>query len=180
MKTMRPRAALILIDFINRLSFPQGKVLLPHAVDAARRTATLKRRARASRIPVIYANDNFGNWRSQFSELVAGCLDSRCNGRKLVALLSPEAEDYVLLKPRHSAFFDTPLDFLLNELGVDTLVLTGLTTELCVTFTAHDAHIRKYRQWIPADCVASAVPREKAAALRHLKHVLGASTSPST
>jgi nicotinamidase-related amidase len=180
MNTTQPRTALVLIDFINRLNFPEGRALLPLAIAAARRTAMLKRRARVRGVPVIYANDNFGKWRSQFSDLVAQCRDSRCKGRQLVTLLAPEADDYSVLKPRHSAFFDTPLEFLLDELGVDTLVLTGLATEQCVMFTAHDAHIRKYRQWIPSDCVASALPREKAAALRHLEHVLRASTRPST
>jgi nicotinamidase-related amidase len=180
MAAMKQRSALILIDFINRLSFPEGRLLLPHAVAAARRTAALKRRAHARGVPVIYANDNFGHWRSQFSELVAKCRDSRCKGRQLVSLLAPAADDYSLLKPRHSAFFDTPLEFLLDELGVDTLILTGLATELCVMFTAHDAHIRKYRQWIPADCVASASSRTKNAALQHLEQVLGASIRPST
>ncbi len=97
MKTRQPRTALLLIDFINRLDFPEGKALLPHAVAAARRTAMLKRRARAAGVPVIYTNDNFGKWRSQFSELVAQCRDARCKGRQLVTLLAPETEDYSLL-----------------------------------------------------------------------------------
>lgn len=85
-----------------------------------------------------------------------------------------------MLKPRHSAFYGTPLDFLLDEIGARRLVLAGLTADSCVMFTAHDAYLRDYALWIPRDCVAAPQARHARAALEHMARVLKATTSPSS
>ncbi len=85
-----------------------------------------------------------------------------------------------MLKPRHSAFFGTPLEFLLDDLGAKRLVITGLTTDSCIMFTAHDAYVRGYRIWVPSDCVAAARPQFTRNSLQHMARVLKASTLPST
>ena len=66
--------ALLLVDVINDLEFPGGRAILAPALRAARRIAALKARARKARVPVIYANDNFGRWRSNFADVVEHCL----------------------------------------------------------------------------------------------------------
>src|SRR5687768_6666717 len=99
--------ALLLIDVINDLEFDGGNALLKPALRAAERIAALKERARELRIPVIYANDNFGRWRSNFNDVVQHCLLDGVRGRGLAELLPPQSSDYFVLKPKHSAFFST-------------------------------------------------------------------------
>src|SRR4051812_39134047 len=128
--------ALLLVDVINPLDFPEADQLLRHAVPAAKKLAELRARARAAGIPVIYANDNFGRWRSDLSAVVERCEESGCKGHPLIELLRPGEEDYFVLKPKHSAFFSTTLDTLLRYLDTRVLVIGGFATEICVLFTA--------------------------------------------
>ncbi len=166
--------ALLVIDMINDLEWEGAEALLPHALSAAHRIVSLKRRARASRVPVIYANDNFGRWRSDFREVVEHCLHDGVRGRQLAELLAPQREDYFVLKPKHSAFFATTLDTLLIYLGVRRLVITGVAGDACVTITAMDAFLRDYELHVPADCVASCDPRDNDTVLAYMKRVLHA------
>jgi nicotinamidase-related amidase len=84
-------------------------------------------------------------------------------------LLAPAPEDYFVLKPKSSAFFGTTLHSLLNHLEVTTLVLTGVAADVCILFTAHDAHLRDYQIIVPSDCVASNLKRETTVALANMK-----------
>jgi nicotinamidase-related amidase len=173
--------ALLLIDVINDLEFDSGEALLEHALPAARRLAELKRRAKEARVPVVYVNDNFGRWQSDFKKLLKHCLEDDVRGRPVAALLKPdEDDDYFVLKPKHSGFFSTTLDILLDYLQVKTLVVTGLTGDICVLFTASDAYMRDFNLLIPEDCVASSDPAENEHALEHMRRVLKADTRPST
>ncbi|MCA1643847.1 MAG: cysteine hydrolase, partial [Acidobacteria bacterium] len=172
--------ALLLIDVINDLEFDSGEALLERALPAARRLAELKRRAKESQVPVVYVNDNFGRWQSDFKKLLKHCLEDDVRGRPLAELLKPdEDEDYFVLKPKHSGFFSTTLDILLDYLQVQTLVVTGLTGDICVLFTASDAYMRDFNLLVPEDCVASADPEENEHALEHMRRVLKADTRPS-
>ena len=171
--------ALLLVDYINPLDFDHGEALRPAAEKAAARTAELKRKLKAKSIPTIYANDNFGRWRSEFSELVAACAEPDSRGHKLAQALKPDPDDLSVLKPRHSAFYGSPLEFLLAELEVRRLVIAGLVTEMCVLFTAHDAYVRKFELWVPEDCVASVAGEDHARTISHLRDVLGADTRAS-
>jgi len=172
--------ALLLIDVINDLEFETGPALLEPALTAGRNIAALKREARRLRIPAIYVNDNFGRWRSDFRTLVKHCLEDGVRGEPLAHLMVPDDEDYFVLKPKHSGFFGTSLDILLHYLGANSLILTGLTTDMCVLFTAHDAYLRDYRLIVPGDCVASADPDAGSCALTHMRQVLRAEVTPST
>ena len=118
--------ALVLIDVINDLEFDGGENLLTRAMPMAHALAALIRRAKARGIPAIYANDNFGRWRSDFPKLVQRCLHTGVRGRPVVAHLQPEEDDYFVLKPKHSAFFQTNLEILLDYLGAKSLILTGI------------------------------------------------------
>lgn len=168
--------ALLLIDVINDLEFEGGEKLLPRALPMARKLAALVKRARAAHVPVVYVNDNFGRWRSDFSTQVRHCLDDDVRGRPLVELLRPRDDDYFVLKPKHSAFFSTALETLLQALETQTLVLTGLAGDNCVLFTAHDAYMRDYRLAVPSDCIASESPTSNAWALRHMARFLKVDT----
>ena len=171
--------ALLVIDFINDLEFEDGKALLQYALPAAKRTAALKQRARAAAIPVIYVNDNFGKWQSNFSKLITHCLKDNVRGRPIVELLQPTDDDYFVLKPKQSGFYASTLDILLAYLQVETLIITGVAGNICVLFTAHDAYMRDFRLIIPADCIASKTLHENTSALKHMKNVLKADIRPS-
>ncbi|MPZ42728.1 MAG: isochorismatase family protein [Betaproteobacteria bacterium] len=174
---MRFRPALLLIDFVNTLDFDGGARLSRRAVAAARQTRRLKERAHAEGVPTIYVNDHFGDWSANFDAVLQRCERSRL-GRGLVALLCPQPGDLSILKPRHSAFYGTPLEFLLAELRIDGLILTGLQAHICVLFSAHDAYLRRYRLWVPVGCVASETAADERAALRHMAEVTGAEIRP--
>lgn len=172
--------ALLLIDVINDLEFESGRELLKHALPMAERIAALKQRAKKAGIPAIYVNDNFGKWQSDFNKLLKHCLEDDVRGQRLAEILHPEEDDYFVLKPKHSGFFSTTLDTLLEYLQAKTLILTGVTADLCVLFTANDAYMRDFNLIIPSDCVASSDEEENKYALELMKRVLKADIRPST
>ncbi|HVK13203.1 MAG TPA: isochorismatase family cysteine hydrolase [Gemmataceae bacterium] len=173
------RVALLLVDVINPLDFPEADQLLRFARPAAERLKALKERARAAGVPVIYANDNFGRWRSDLAAVVERVLAPGCKGRPLAELLRPGPEDYFVLKPKHSAFFSTTLETLLRYLGVETLVIGGFAGNICVLFTANDAYLRDLKVVVPADVVASNTAEENAAALEQMRRLLKCDTRPA-
>jgi nicotinamidase-related amidase len=176
------KPVMLLVDFMNPLDFDGARDLAPKAIAAAKKALALKRRCRAERVPVIYANDNFGHWASQFSEVVRSCVAAGGDAAQLASLLAPEEGDLSVLKPRHSAFYGTPLEFLLDELRAECLIITGLTTDSCVLFTAGDAFLRGFKVWVPADCVAAKSAAAQRRALAQIESVAkvwtGVSTTP--
>ena len=171
--------ALLLIDVINDLEFDGGEKLFPHAVRMAARLAKLKARGKTAGIPVIYANDNFGKWRSDFPKLVQHCLGEKIRGKPIAAQLAPDPDDYFILKPKHSAFYQTNLDTLLKYLGVNTLIVTGMAADICILFTANDAYMRDLHLIVPPDCVASEQAGQNRLALNLMQRVLKAEIKPS-
>src|SRR3982074_946768 len=129
-------AALLLVDVINDLDFPRNSHLLKVAPRLRKNIAPLKLRCKKVGIPSIYANDNRDRWRSDFSAVLSHCMKPGAPGREFVKRLLPDETDYLVLKPKHSAFYATPLDTLLSYLGVKTIILVGLTTNACVLMTA--------------------------------------------
>ena len=172
--------ALLLIDVINDLEFEGADKLLKPAMRAAKRIFALAAKARKRRIPVIYANDNFGRWRSDFREVVEHCLHDGVRGESLVGLLQPLPGDYFVLKPKHSAFFSTTLEMLLEYLKARRVVLTGISGDRCVLLTAADAYLRDLEIFVPRDCTASISTADNRQALQYMRRVFHADTRPST
>ena len=172
--------ALLLVDVINDMDFAGSQGLVRQAIPMARRLAKLKARASKAGVPVIYINDNFGQWRSDFRRLVDHCLTDDVPGREVAAMLRPADDDYFVLKPKHSAFYGTTLDTLLEFLGVRTIVLTGIAGNICVLFSANDAYMRDYRLIVPRDCTVSNTPEINTHALRQMKTALKADIRPSS
>jgi nicotinamidase-related amidase len=166
--------ALLLIDVINAFDFPGSEALVEAAEAAAPMIEKLQAAARAARCPVIYVNDNFGQWRSDFRQTVEACADESRLGARVARLLTPADTDYFVLKPRHSGFYCTALELLLGQLEVRALVLVGFATNICVLFTAHDAHMRGYDVIVPRDCAGSNSPELTERALAHMREVSGA------
>lgn len=171
--------ALLLIDVINDLEFEGGEQLAENALPMAQNLARLKHRAAAAGISSIYVNDNFGRWSSDFRRLVDHCLKDGVRGEKIARTLAPREEDYFVLKPKHSGFYSTSLDLVLKHLGATSLILTGLTTDICVLFTADDAYMRDYRIYVPADCSACVDMRDHQYALHFMERVVKADIRPS-
>ncbi len=169
-------AALLLIDVINDFEFPDGEQLLQLALPAAKKIASLKKRARDAGIPAIYVNDNFGRWRSDFKKIVAHCRNES-RGKQFLELLLPDEDDYFVLKPKNSGFYSTTLDLLLTHLGAKHLILTGIQGNNCVLFTANDAYMRDYKLFVPSDCTASNTVEENQHALAQMQNVLKADIS---
>ncbi len=175
----RAEVALVLVDLINPLDFPEAKQMERFVPRMVRQIKALKQRAKGAGVPVIYVNDNFGRWRADLRKLVEVCCAPGCRGQELARELAPEEDDYFVLKPKHSGFYSSALDTLLLYLGVERLVLTGIAGTYCVLFTANDAYMRDYELAVPEDCTISNTARENKEALALMRRYLKADTGPS-
>ncbi|TFZ06652.1 cysteine hydrolase [Ramlibacter henchirensis] len=176
----KSQRVLLLVDFINAFDFPGGEKLAAPALAAARATAELKQRLREEGVTAIYANDNFGVWQSDFHSQVAGCLGLPGEPGEIARVLYPQADDLTVLKPRHSAFYASPLELLLAEMDTSELVICGLAADMCVQLTAADAFLREYRVWVPSDCTAAETEKAKKTALDYMASVLKCDVHAST
>jgi nicotinamidase-related amidase len=171
--------ALLLIDVINDFNFPESDELLRFAAPMAEKISRLKAKCSELKIPAIYVNDNFGIWRSDFTCVLEHCLQDKCKGKHIAETLRPLPTDYFVLKPKHSGFFSTTLDILLQYIECRTLILTGIAANICVLFTANDAYMRDYKLIVPGDCVASNTEAEHSHALEQMGTILKADISNS-
>jgi nicotinamidase-related amidase len=171
--------AVLVIDVLNDFRFEGGDQLWRRFTPCIAPLARLLDRARAGRVPVIYANDNFGRWRSNSEDVGARIAHTNPRAWRALAPLHPRPQDYVVLKPRHSAFYCTPLELLLQALDAGRLVLTGVSATSCIWFTAADAHVRGYRVVVPRDAVAAPSQRLVASVLELVRDSLGALTPAS-
>jgi nicotinamidase-related amidase len=169
----------LLVDVINDFAFPGADTLIKAADRASLPLARLAARARKAGVPVVYVNDNFGRWRSDWRTVVTQCVSEKSPGHRVARRLRPTADDYFVLKPKHSGFFSTPLDILLRYLGADTLVLAGFAADICILLTANDAYMRDYRVVVPRDCVASNTRAKTEFTLKEVREVLKGSTPRS-
>jgi nicotinamidase-related amidase len=172
--------ALLLIDVVTNFEFPRGEELYNCALPIVPKIRELKERARAAGVPAIYVNDNFGRWRSNMHQQVEECLAEGSRGRPFVEQLAPDAQDYFVLKPKHSGFYQTPLEILLKHLGAERLILTGLSTNSCVLFTANDAYMRDLQLVVPPDCVAACSAKEHESALEEMETMMKAELTLSS
>jgi nicotinamidase-related amidase len=176
----RAATALIVLDLISDYSFDGGDRIARAALPVARRIARLKARAKAAKVPVIYVNDGFGRWRSDFPGLVRHCSRDASRGAPIVRAIAPAGDDYCVLKPKHSGFYATALETLLDFLGAKRLILTGVSSHQCVLFTANDAYVRDLALSIPRDCISARNARDTRLALEYFTRVLGADVRAST
>ncbi len=174
----RSTTALLILDLISDFAFQDGEKVARAALPVANRIAQLRLRAKAAGIPVIYVNDAKGRWRSDFPGLVRHCGRASSLGAPIVRAIAPDDTDYCILKPKHSGFFATPLDTVLQYLGARRIILTGVSSHQCVLFTANDAHVRDLELAIPRDCVSARKPEETRLALQYFKAVLDADVRP--
>ena len=171
--------ALLVVDMISTWSFPDADKLGPAAAAIAPVIGVLAGRCRDAGVPVVYANDNHEHWRSEFSALVRLSAKASETGAAIARSLAPDAGDYSVLKPKHSAFFATPLDLLLRHLRVRRVVMCGVSTEHCILMTAAEGRMRDYEMVVPEDGVAAITPARNTRALDYLRDVFGLDTTAS-
>lgn len=171
------RPALLILDMVNCFDFDGAEDLERNAISAARRIDQLRRQFRERGWPIVYVNDNFGEWHSEASKLVARALDK---DNPITELLAPTHDDYFIIKPQFSGFYATNLPVLLPQLGVSKLVLSGVATDICVLFTAADAHMREYDLWVPEDAVAAENEERGRWALEIMAQSMGAETAETS
>lgn len=170
----RDRAALVIIDMINDFDFEGADAAKEQLEPVVKRICVLREAAERANLPVIYVNDNFGEWHSERSRLI-----EKVHDRAKIAPILPRSSDYFVIKPQFSSFYATNLPVLLPKLGVDRLILTGAATEVCVFVTAADAHMRDYGLWVPRDAVISICPAHGDAALEIMRQSMGAEIAAS-
>ena len=146
------RRALVVIDMINTYDHEDAERLRESAKGVVPVIADLIRSARGADAPVIYVNDNFGEWRSDHRALLEQALAGEYGS--LIEPIVPDEEAMFVVKARHSIFYETPLEYLLGQEEIEEIVLTGQATEQCVLYSALDAHIRHIPVIVPRDAVA--------------------------
>ena len=161
-------SAFLIIDVINPFDFEGAQALLEQTRGIVPNLRRLLEGARGAAIPVIYCNDNFGRWRSDFRANVDYCAGEEGTGAEVVRELLPAQSDYFILKPKHSAFFETPLRLLLNQLGTERLLLAGIATDSCILSTGLDAYMREFEVHVARDAVAAQTARRSDEALEVL------------
>lgn len=167
-----PKCGLLLIDLINDWHMKDGEALLKNTMKVLPRIVALKRRAARARIPIIYVNDNFGRWRSNFAQVIEHAERKGSRAAQIAQQLAPAPDNYFVLKPRHSAFYATPLSLLLEELAIKELVLAGVAGDQCVLATAGDALLRKFKVRVPADLTICKSTARQKAVVRHFRDVM--------
>jgi nicotinamidase-related amidase len=143
----------LVVDMMNTYHHPDAEVLIPNVEKIIEPLADLVRRARGSDdVDLVYVNDNYGDFTAEFSDIIRNA----CDGARpdLVEPIVPAEESRVLTKVRHSAFYATALEYLLDRLETKRLILTGQVTEQCILYTALDAYVRHIQVVIPTDAVA--------------------------
>lgn len=163
---------------ISCWDFPDAGKLLAGASRIAPPVAALKRRCQRAGVPVIYANDNRGRWQSDFASLVALSLGCGGQAAAVTRTLMPDESDHFVLKPKHSAFYGTPLAILLQHLSIGRLVVAGVSSDQCVMVTAFEARMRDLDVVVPRDCVSSQTTARNRAALRQFEQTHGLPTTP--
>lgn len=176
--TVQENTALLIIDVINKMDFEGAEQLLKQSLPILVPLSKLKQYCKRQNIPVIYVNDNFGLWQENVNQIIDECQGGL--GDPLIEALHPQEDDYFIIKPKHSGFFGTQLDILLKHLDVSQLIITGLTTDMCILFTANDAYMREYSIHVPSDCTAAETAIAKNHALEILRSTLSLDCSESS
>lgn len=172
--------ALLIVDFVSDFDFEDGELLFRRSREAVRNAADLKNRLKRLNAPVIYVNDELGNGRNGLQDDLRRLENRSAKAAEIMSSIRPYEDDHWIVKPQRSGFYGTPLGNLLLSLGVNSVIVAGVTTDICVLFTAHDAYMRGYSVSIPSDCCAALEDSHHNEALRFLQRVADVDSSPST
>jgi nicotinamidase-related amidase len=146
------RTALLVVDMLNTYEHEDADRLAASVRQAVPQIERLIRRAREDDVALVYVNDNYGDWNSSSSELARRAVEGRYP--ELVEPLLPREDDAFVIKARHSVFYSTPLEYLLQSMDVGRIVLAGQATEQCILYSALDGYVRHFSVAVPRDGVA--------------------------
>jgi len=158
---------IVVIDMLNEFCKPGGAMVLPGYERLVAPQKTVIDAGRAAGSPVLFVADTHRkNVRQdrEFLKRTSHCLEGSW-GAQVIDELEPRPDDLYIIKRRYSAFFNTDLDLTLRDLRVDTLVIIGVVTNICVRSTVHDGFFLGYQVVVPEDCVAATGPREQESSL---------------
>jgi nicotinamidase-related amidase len=172
------KTALLVVDMLNAYDHEDADKLTSSVEDALPAIRKLLERARDEGVDVIWVNDNYGDWNSSQRALVESALEGK--RPDLVEPIAPEGEEGpFVIKARHTIFYGTPLEYLLSQMGIDRIVLTGQVTEQCILYSALDAYVRELRVAVPRDAVACIHPHLADAALEMMEVNMDVDTTPA-
>lgn len=166
------KTAILVVDMLNdfvtgALKCDRGLAIVPHV-------QKLLKGAREKGVPVIFCNDAHLKGIDHELKLWGDHAIVGTKGAEIIPELGPEASDYIVPKRRYSGFFHTDLDLLLKELGITTVVVTGLHAHMCVRHTSADAYMLGYKVVVATDCTDSFTKEDYEYGLSYLKSVYGA------
>jgi ureidoacrylate peracid hydrolase len=159
--------AIVVVDMVNEFCKPGGAMVLPGYEALVLPQKRVIAAARQCNCPILWVVDTHRkNVRQdrEFLKRTPHCLEGSW-GAQVIEDLEPRPDDIYIIKRRYSAFFNTDLDLTLRDLRVDTVVVFGVVTNICVRSTVHDAFFHGYQAVVPEDCVAATGPREQASSL---------------
>ncbi|PWU70107.1 cysteine hydrolase family protein [Gracilibacillus dipsosauri] len=169
-------SAVLIIDLINDFHFSEGDLLLNETKRILPNIKRLKQYAKKHSLPIIYVNDHYDTWETDYKKIADKCKSE--TNQDIIAEGLPSKEDYFLIKPKLSGFFRTTLPSLLEQLGIKHLIIAGIAGNICVLFTANDAHMRGYTLHVPENCIASNTRIHNEEAIRLMVKVMKAKTDP--
>jgi nicotinamidase-related amidase len=150
--TAVPKTALIVVDMVQTYDFTDGDTLAANVEKMLPNLTRLLEKAREAGALTVYVNDSFGDWSTDRDRLVEKARETEY--AHLIEQIAPGDDALFVLKARHSIFFQTPMDYILDEHEIEHLVLVGQATEQCILYSALDAHIRHRPVSVPKDAVA--------------------------
>lgn len=159
--------AVLVVDMENDFCCPGGAMVLPGYERLIGPQLQVIDAARAAGSTIVFVTDaHRPNVRQdrEFLKRTPHCIEGTW-GARVVDALNPRADDLYVIKRRYSAFFNTDLDVTLKDLGVNSVIVMGVVTNICVRSTVHDAFFLGYRVFVPEDAVAATGPREQASSL---------------
>ncbi len=162
-----PKTCALLV--IDELGDPTGGPLEGVLLPAIKNTARLAEAARAAGVPVIYTNDAHIPGLDRELELWGEHGIANTPEAQTSPLLNPQEGDFTIEKRRYSAFFQTGLRLLLDELDAKTLICTGMDTNICVRHTVADAYFNNYDIVVAADATATFLVGNQEEGLEYLK-----------
>lgn len=166
------KRAILVVDMLN--DFVTGALKCDRGLAIVPKTAELLRGAREKGVPVIFCNDAHLKGIDHELKLWGDHAIAGTKGAEVIPELELCEKDYVVPKRRYSGFFHTDLDLLLKELGVDTVILTGLHAHMCVRHTAADAYQLGYGIVVAKDATDSFTEEDYLYGIKYLKEVYGA------
>jgi nicotinamidase-related amidase len=146
------RTALLVVDMLNPYEHEDAERLAESVGSALPQITGLVERARAEEALVVYVNDNHGDWNTSAEKLVKKALEGRYPA--LVEPVLPAEDDPFVLKTRHSVFYSSPLEYLLESREIGRIVLSGQVTEQCILYSAVDGYVGHFEVAVARDAVA--------------------------